>query len=383
MKRIMLLILSILLISALSLTCFATEDALTITDITAQPGETVYLTLMLNESVVGNTIGISYSFDAALLQVAPGSCSWAKEGVLQDFSKKGSGVWAGADATDLQGPVCVLAFSVAEDAVFTQTEVSCKLLVKNDSDEIGTYTAVATVKQGCEHNYSSWADNGEIGHVRRCKLWQAPQTASHDWDSGKLSEKPGNPDIKIKTFTCVVCGGTKQQEIAANSPEVTQPVQPPTSSEEETSVPTFPTKPTEPVEGTTPPTVPAIKPTAPVATAPASQSGKEQENSQEATYRDYNADDVESGDHIGHNHNDPLQAGYIINPESAENQGPLILPAGTADNEAIIGEHDHGQANDHDHDTVGNAGGSAGSVAAVIGVLVLAVIGSILYIKKR
>ena len=387
MKRVMICILCLLLMSTASLTCFAAGETLTLTDATTQPGEMVYMTLMLNEPVVGNTIGISYTYDSALLQVVPDSCSWAKEGVLQDFSKKGSGVWASASSGDLQGSVCVLAFSVAEDAVFTKTEVSCKLIVKNNSDEVGTYTASAVVSQACDHDFGDWKNVGGVGHSRTCKTCQATQTENHNWDEGKLSDKPGDPSKKLKTYTCLVCGGTKQQEVDAPSVEVTEPTHRPTRPEVETTVPTFPTKPTEKVEGVTPPTEPTVKPTEPnrvTPTTPTTPSGdtqptqgrEEQENTEKTPYRDYNRDEI-SHPEDEHSHEDPLQE--AIDRPVGENQdgAPVIIPAG--DSESLLEEHDH----DHDHETVSGGKVSCGTAAAVLGVLVLAVAGSILYIKKK
>lgn len=221
MKRIMILALALALVFSLALTGNAAGEKLTLSNAEAQPGQTVYLTVTLNESAMGDTMGVTYTYDSSVLTAVPSSCSWVKAGVLQDFNNNGAGVWATTEIGDLKGTVCVLAFRVKENASFTQTEVSCTLIVKNDSTEVGTFTAQASVTKTCSHTYGTWSDQGTLGHTKVCGICGAQVTESHSWDEGIRSQKPNDSTTDLMTFTCTVCSGAKVIEVPANNTQET------------------------------------------------------------------------------------------------------------------------------------------------------------------
>ena len=104
MRRFWSLLTALMLLGSLGLTAFASEDPLTMADVQVQLGQTVYLTVSLEEPVRGNTMGISYSYDPEVLKIVPSECRWKKTGALQDFSAGGhEGVWATEKAAQLEG----------------------------------------------------------------------------------------------------------------------------------------------------------------------------------------------------------------------------------------------------------------------------------------
>lgn len=112
--------------------------------VTVKNGDTVYVTVALDQTVEGTTMGISCSYDTSALAVVPKECEWEVEGLLSDFNEKGMGVWTTDEAMKLEGDMVTLAFRPLTEKAVT-TEITCTLIVKNGSDEVGRFSAVGTV----------------------------------------------------------------------------------------------------------------------------------------------------------------------------------------------------------------------------------------------
>lgn len=225
---------TILLLLAVMLQLLASpvlaEETLIVTDAEAMADQTVFLTVSLPQAVVGDAVGIQYSYDSTLLQAMPKQCTWLRSGILQDFvSKRNSGAWAAAEPQDLSGEICVLAFRIRSDSFFKETAVTCTVVVKNGAEEVGEYAAQATVTMICNHDYGDWKENGILGHSRACGICGIQQTQSHNWDGGVITQKPGDPYINLQTFTCSDCGNQRVNEIyvgqSSTIPIITMPTQ--------------------------------------------------------------------------------------------------------------------------------------------------------------
>ena len=409
MKKAFSLILALLVVFNVALTCFAAEDVLTVTDVKAEPGDVVYLTLMLNEKTVGNSMGVSTACDSSILEFVPDSSSWESSATLQDFNKQGDGVWAVKTPKDLQGAVCVLAFRVKENAAFTSTTVECTLMVKNDGKDVGTYTAEAQITHDCDHNYGPWKDAGQLGHVRTCGNCDAGQTESHSWDEGVISPKPGDSKTNLKTYTCQICGAAKVIEFAVSGEnEVSEPTRP-TQPVETQPAPILPTAPVEiPTPATRPPqedtdhgfrpavpTEPIIPvtgpqdntggssdhvqtPNSPNTSKPGTSQNQNGNSSQgdhnhsvETTpYQDYNQPPADVEDHSGHQHAMPTEP-------------PIAVPLAPGKNEQSATEHVHTEgepAHVHEYESQNI---SVGTVCAVLGTLAVIVAAAAYFLKKK
>ncbi len=254
MKKLTLILIALVLSMALAVSVYAQQTVVKLEGTTSQPGHTLFLKVMVTESLAGDTMGITYSFDENLLEAVPESCSWEKAGVLQDFSLSDeAGVWTANQETDLYGTVCILAFRVREDAKPVETTVKCTLIVKRGAENVGSFTAEATVKIVCGHTYGRWESNGEMFHKRVCSLCADVQNQAHTWDEGTVSQSD-KENTDIKTYRCTVCGATKQEEIPGTETEeeATQPSSRPTgNSNPNSTLPTV-TRPTEPAESSNP-----------------------------------------------------------------------------------------------------------------------------------
>lgn len=237
MRRILIVAVCVMLLPIMALTGFADNDTLIVSDAKGRPGDMVYLTVTINETVSGDTLGVQYTYDPEILKAVPASSSWSKRGALQDFGIKDVGVWAVSSPVNLQGPICILAFSVKEEVDFDQTEVTCEVTVRDGDQLVGSYTAVASVSYPCDHSFGQWENLDDSDHIRSCSSCEMKETESHQWDEGRSTEKTDEPIISLQTFTCEICGATKEKEIIT----LIKPTYPPA----ETNPPKENTKPTE------------------------------------------------------------------------------------------------------------------------------------------
>lgn len=336
MRKYSVWILLLAWVLSLSTTAYAAETGLSVSDGYGQPGDTVYLAVMLDSTVTGDSMGISYTYDDAVLEAVPAASTWNVQGVLQDFDDKNQGVWASDAARALNGTVCVLAFRIRPEAKLTQTTVSCTVVIRNGSAEVGSYTAQAAVSGGCNHQFGAWSDIGAVGHSRECSLCQSKQTQSHSWNAGAVRENPDNPQTDWMVFTCTVCGAEKRLEIpkgnTEDTPEVTQPSQ---------TVPSLPTAPDKPEQEA---------PTRPNNTRPTKPDNGEDTSRQDPENSDNQAEG--SGNHV-HDYNeappatdphdhDPGSAGEPHGEEDTQTL-PLSFSSNT---ECTDPAHDHS----HDHE---------------------------------
>lgn len=296
MKPIIRFFLILLLCGALLLPAQAAPADLTFSGGEAAAGEVVYLTVALNKKTLGDTMGVEYSYDTKHLEAVPELCAWSKGGSVKDFGLKDRGVWATATAIQLEGNICVLAFRIKKDADFSETSVSCELVVKKGSEQTGKYQAEATVKIACDHSFAAWQSDGSALHSRSCESCGLSQTQPHSWDAGVVQMDPDSSDGKIRIYTCADCGATRQEEVPGTTPESTSPTNPTTPK------PTEP-EPTEPdrLQPTEPDRVEPTQPTEPPVTQP-QNPGQSQDPTRPQTSGQTQNPTQSQQDHTGHDH---------------------------------------------------------------------------------
>ena len=380
MRKIIIFLLTLALLLSLPCTAMAAESGLSLSNGGGQPGQTVYLTVKLNESLVGDSIGLSYSFDSSVLEAVPGFCSWSVKGVLQDFDSNHQGVWATDTAKDLKGNLCVLAFTIRSGIRFNSTTVSCTVAIQSGTDEVGKYTAEAKISLACNHEYGNYTDQGAVGHGRECGLCGGKQTQPHEWDGGVLKENPDSRDTDWKVITCTVCGGTQIYEVPKSEEAKLEETKPSTPPE------TYPTLPTVPRE-TEPEYIPHYtRPTTP-------NRGDEDHSYQDQNQNggQNNGGPTEGPDHETpyHDYNEPRETtdesgNVIISGDShiyigEEEELPLIIQSNDS------GEHET-QEQIHDHDTtvqIVTAQQRKGNLLLVVALLAAMFGAGFLYLKKK
>lgn len=214
MKRLIILCITLSVLIGLTGHCLAAEVPLEVLDTQAKAGQTVYLAVTLNESVVANTIGVKCEFDKTLLTAMPELCTWGKSGTVSAFKADNLGAWTSQSTEDIKGKLCVLAFQVNEGVAFSNTAVKCTVTLKNSAKEVGNYTTEGKITSDCDHNYGAWESTGKMNHTRICDVCGGKSTQQHQWDEG--AEKPGQQGVTLLTKTCLVCREQKILEISVS-----------------------------------------------------------------------------------------------------------------------------------------------------------------------
>ena len=262
MKKISILAMILAILLTLSTVAMAEENTLTLSDVSVREDETIYLTLRLNKSVIGDAMGISYSFDSAVLEPLLSSCAWSQKGALSNFNKEHAGVWAANSAKDLSGDICVLAFKIKDGVKLTETTVSCTLIIKNGAVEQGTFTAQAKITYACNHSYGDWETGNESGHIKTCVHCGEAAFQPHSWNSPETEKNAEDPEHDWLVYTCQTCGFIQRVEIPKQEdPKATEPVTEPTAAVTVPSLPTMPPE-THPIPTAPPTSEPETAPTA-------------------------------------------------------------------------------------------------------------------------
>ena len=152
MKRFALILISIMLLAAMMVTpVTATEGSPAAAfgpyTATGTPGSTVSVTLNLSGFANATSMGIQVSTESGLV-LNTESCSWAKAGVLMNFSGN-NGVWAAGSETDINGAVATLVFTVptpAEGQTDMDYNFSCTVQAMNGSEVVGSTAASGIVR---------------------------------------------------------------------------------------------------------------------------------------------------------------------------------------------------------------------------------------------
>ena len=396
MKRIWMTILAVMLVVSMVTTANAAGEKLSIGDVHGMPGDTVYLRVVLNESVKCDALAIKYTFDSEVLEALIESHTWNTKGLLKAFDYDHTGVWANDKVLDAKGTVCVLAFRIRDIDKFENTTVSCTLIAKNGSADAGTFTAEAVISSACAHEFGEWSSVERHDHTRSCRLCGQQQTQSHTWDNGVLVDNPDNQVTAFMKYTCTVCGGTYQVEVTAGKEQ----------------------------EETTPPgtqeSIPVITPTEPVTrpTEPGSQQGNQGGNSNQGGNINQNGTPNQNGKpnqngttNQGGNQNQGGNSGQSGNSNQSGNTsqggttnvgGYVVQADPAAPTSATEPEHDHAEEtfpisvpivtnpnatepeHDHDHETeVTQTKISASSVIALCAFFAAAAGGLVYFNKKK
>ena len=83
-------------------------------------------------------------------------------------------------------------------------------------ERCGEVLTAQTTVPALGHSWSAWTTLDENKHQRVCSRDSShKETASHTWDSGKVTTSPSCTESGVKTYTCTVCGGAKTETISA------------------------------------------------------------------------------------------------------------------------------------------------------------------------
>lgn len=102
--------------------------------------------------------------------------------------------------------------TVVEPATTTQTG-----LTKHTCADCGATKTKVLPKVVCDHSWGEWKADDDKTHTHRCTNdngCTAYQTQEHTWDAGVVTAEPTETAEGVKTYTCSVCGHTKEEKLA-------------------------------------------------------------------------------------------------------------------------------------------------------------------------
>ena len=75
---------------------------------------------------------------------------------------------------------------------------------------------------GHTHNYNS-SKNDETNHWKECACGEKAEVSQHTWNDGEITKEPTVDEEGVKTYTCTVCGHSKDESIAKLPPQTDTP----------------------------------------------------------------------------------------------------------------------------------------------------------------
>ena len=116
---------------------------------------------------------------------------WYECSVCRDKSSEANHI-PGAEATETTDEVCTVCNFVIQEAL------------------------------GHTHNYNS-SKNDETNHWKECACGEKAEVSQHTWNDGEITKEATVDEEGVKTYTCTVCGHSKDESIAKLPPQTDTP----------------------------------------------------------------------------------------------------------------------------------------------------------------
>lgn len=129
------------------------------------------------------------------------------------------GSWTVADALAHQRDCSKCGKQEMHSHTWDEGWVTKQPTCKEEGQALLTCTACGTTKtQTLEktdsHTYGGCEKVDGSIHKRSCAVCGQEETASHNWNSGKITKQPSCKESGIKTYTCADCGATRTEPVA-------------------------------------------------------------------------------------------------------------------------------------------------------------------------
>lgn len=252
MKKWITLLMLVALMGAMLSTAQATENLLQVKDVELTPGETVYVRLELTQPVVADSMGVTYSYDPAVLRPLKSSSTWTKQGTTQAFDTANkAGVWMNQSAVELEGRVCSLAFQVLTEEENFNTQVTVTLVIKNGGIEVGTYTAnVRVYTAGEATEPESTEPEATEPEVTEPEATEPEVTEPESTEPESTEPEVTEPEVTEPEVTEPEVTEPESTEPEVTEPEVTEPeITEPAGTQPSETAPETPTEDKKPTTG--------------------------------------------------------------------------------------------------------------------------------------
>ncbi len=142
-------------------------------------------------------------------------CGGTKTESIPKTTDHGFSTWEKHNATQHKH-TCACGLVEYEDHKWNAGEVTKAPTCKDTG--IKTYTCTVcketreeTIPTTDTHAWGDWKKQNETSHNHTCTICGKTETATHAWDSGKITTAPNCKDTGVKTYTCTACGETKTE----------------------------------------------------------------------------------------------------------------------------------------------------------------------------
>ena len=248
----LMLIISVIPVGITNASGFSDNTAFTVSSVTANPGETVDVTVSVNNNpgILGAILDCTYSDELTLVKADSGEAFSAHTMTTSaNLSSPCRFTWDAIElgASDIKdGTVLTLTFKVPDNAVpGTQymVEISSAegdIVDTNLNTVVPKFTAGnITVSSTAPHvhSYSSsvtpptCTQRGYTTYTCKCgdvKVSSYVPALGHKYNAGIVTKKPTCTDAGVKTYTCTVCRDTYTENIPANGHKYSAVVTAPT-----------------------------------------------------------------------------------------------------------------------------------------------------------
>ena len=153
-KTILTLITVLLLVMAFTVTVSAAGTTATTESKNGAKGDTVTVNVSVTSTSNVTSGAVEVTYDSTKLQLVDGS--WSVSGsLLANFDKSnGKGAFAFATGSTVDGNILSVKFKVLTDAPLGDTDVQCKIMLKNGSTDLPVTNKAGKITVTCKHSFT-------------------------------------------------------------------------------------------------------------------------------------------------------------------------------------------------------------------------------------
>lgn len=214
MKKILLAVMCLLVTAALCVSVFAAELSAELTPekTAVNRGDSIVVTVSVSEFASCKSGSLRITFDNAVFERSDNA--WLLDNLAMSTAD-GDAVFALNNAAALSGDIYRFTLKVKDGASFAASKVTAKLTLRDSGGTSSTVTLNTTITVSCNHSYSPWTRADAGNHSRTCSVCGNTETKAHNWNDGEVTKSNGCDQPGEMTYTCVDCGTTKTETIAA------------------------------------------------------------------------------------------------------------------------------------------------------------------------
>lgn len=221
MKKIIVLLVSVMLLAMLAVPAMAADVTLTAaaSATTVQTGDEITITISTAGTTPITALGVFLEYDTNIFEFKSSSwCIGIIDANTKNFdpaSGKLTAVWNSAGVYSGEMIKLTLTVKAAKPGNTTIKfgDLSCKN-VDSDVSIAGEAVQIALI---CNHDYpTTWTKVDGEYHEKICSKCQTQDKQQHTWDDGELTSPPSCTNEGEETYTCIDgCGATKTEKIKA------------------------------------------------------------------------------------------------------------------------------------------------------------------------